>query len=111
MRTNRRNRISDSHPGVLGGSARARREPDGPPPPDGHRSPLVLAKVAYEKKDWTKAADFARMRLKVDGGDPEALRLLARSSIRLGRDAAGAAIYNDRWWRRGCRRKIVIWPH
>src|SRR4051812_35579248 len=58
--------------------------------------PLVLAHVAYETKDWSKAADYARVRLKVDGGDPEALRLLARSSIRMGRDAAGAAIYNDR---------------
>ena len=58
------------------------------------RSPL--AKAAYEQKDWSKAADFARVRLKADGGDLDALRILARSSIRLGRDGAGAAIYNDR---------------
>ena len=40
-------------------------------------------------------------RLKADGSDVDALRILARASIRLGRDSgAGAAIYNDRLTRR-----------
>jgi tetratricopeptide (TPR) repeat protein len=58
--------------------------------------PLVRARAAYDQRDWARAADFARVRLKADGGDRDALRILARSSIRMGRDAAGAAIYNDR---------------
>jgi tetratricopeptide (TPR) repeat protein len=58
--------------------------------------PLTRARAAYEQRDWARAADFARVRLKADGGDVDALRILARASIRMGRDAAGAAIYNDR---------------
>jgi tetratricopeptide (TPR) repeat protein len=58
--------------------------------------PLEQARAAYGHKDWSKAADFARTRLKAEGGDIEALRLLARSSVRLGRDGAAVSIYNDR---------------
>lgn len=63
--------------------------------------PLTLANAAYERKDWAKAAELARARLKADGGDQDALRILARSSIRLGRDPAGVTIYNDRLGAKG----------
>jgi tetratricopeptide (TPR) repeat protein len=57
---------------------------------------LAAARAAYADHNWTRAAELARARLKVDGSDAEALRLLARASIRLGRDGIAAAIYNDR---------------
>jgi len=54
------------------------------------------ALAAYEQKDWPKAADLARARLKAAAADVDALRILARASIRMGRDPAGITIYNDR---------------
>ena len=54
------------------------------------------ARAAYDRGDWSRAADLARQRLKTDASDITALRLLARSSIRMGRDDAGALIYDGR---------------
>ncbi len=57
---------------------------------------LTEGRAAYVRGQWSKAADLARERLKSDDKDAAALRLLARSSIRLGRDNAGALIYDQR---------------
>jgi tetratricopeptide (TPR) repeat protein len=57
---------------------------------------MTEARAAYDRAEWSQAADLARERLKTDGQDLAALRLLARSSIRMGRDSAGASIYGDR---------------
>ena len=62
------------------------------PAPD----PMAEARRAYEKGEWTEAADQARRRLRIAGDDLEALRIFARASIRQGRDEAGNAIYKDR---------------
>src|SRR5438270_11431637 len=56
----------------------------------------LAARQAYERKDWQQAADWARSRLKTDGSDTGALRMLARTSIRMGKDSTAAAIYNGR---------------
>jgi hypothetical protein len=57
---------------------------------------LESARRAYQRGDWRLAEDEARRRLKTAGDDAEALRLLARSAIRLNRDDVGNAIYKDR---------------
>jgi tetratricopeptide (TPR) repeat protein len=57
---------------------------------------LAQAQEAYARQDWARAADLSRARLKSSGDDRDALRVLARASIRLGRDSVGAAIYRDR---------------
>jgi tetratricopeptide (TPR) repeat protein len=54
------------------------------------------ARQAYEKGDWSRAADLVRRRLKVNAGDMVALQLYARASIRLNRDELGNMIYKDR---------------
>ncbi len=51
---------------------------------------------AYDRGDWDAAARSAREVLKVRQDDPGALRLLARSSIKLGRDDAALGIYTRR---------------
>ena len=56
--------------------------------------PLMSGWRAYSKGDWEKALELARERLKVSGDDITALRLLARASIRLGRDSSAMAVYN-----------------
>jgi len=48
---------------------------------------------AYARGDWEAAAGLARARLKVAGDDVAALRLLARASVRLGRDSSAMSIY------------------
>jgi len=48
---------------------------------------------AYSAGQWASAAKLARQSLAVHKDDPEALRLFARASARLGRDAAATAIY------------------
>ncbi len=48
---------------------------------------------AYSRGDWETAADLARVRLRAAKEDPEGLRLLARASIRLGRDASAMGLY------------------
>jgi len=51
---------------------------------------------AYSGGQWAAAAELARQTLAVRKDDPAALRLLARASARLGRDAAAMAIYQRR---------------
>ena len=51
---------------------------------------------AYDEGQWADAADLARQTLAVRKDDPAALRLLARASVRLGRDDAALAIYQRR---------------
>ncbi len=49
--------------------------------------------LAYARSDWDRAADLARQRLKTAPEDVEALRYLARSTARLGRDASANAMF------------------
>ena len=76
---------------VLAGSGAAAWRWLGPP-----ADRLAGARRAYERGDWDRAAAEARLRLKAAGDDVEALRLLARASIRRNRDDLGNAIYKDR---------------
>src|SRR5690242_18186333 len=48
---------------------------------------------AYAAGDWSRAADLARRRLKTAPEDIGALRLLARATARLGRDAPANALF------------------
>ena len=48
---------------------------------------------AYRRGEWDEAARQARQRLKSAAQDPEGLRLLARASLRQGRDALGMSLY------------------
>jgi len=48
---------------------------------------------AYTRGEWEAAAALARVRLKSAGDDVAALRLLARASVRLGRDSSAMSIY------------------
>jgi tetratricopeptide (TPR) repeat protein len=59
------------------------------------RDPLHAAVVAYDRGEWDAAYDRARERLKQVPSDPEALRLLARASVRLGRDSSGLSLYDQ----------------
>ena len=62
-----------------------------------YRSPVSLAKQAYERGDWNRAAEALREEVKTERGktaDPEALRIYARTLARLERDDAASAIYN-----------------
>lgn len=54
---------------------------------------VVKATAAYERGDWTSAHAVARERLKSEPDDLEAMRLLARSAARLGKDDSALAIY------------------
>ena len=54
---------------------------------------LTRGSAAYAERDWGRAADLARRRLKAVPGDVEALRLLARATARLGRDAQANAMF------------------
>jgi tetratricopeptide (TPR) repeat protein len=49
--------------------------------------------AAYSHGDWEDAAELARGRLRVKGDDADALRLLARASVRLGRDSSAMGVY------------------
>ena len=49
--------------------------------------------AAYSHGDWEEAAELARGRLRVTGDDADALRLLARASVRLGRDSSAMGVY------------------
>ena len=55
--------------------------------------PLVQAARAYGRDDWRSAEAQARLVLKTNSSDPHALRLLARTSARQGRDESAEAIY------------------
>jgi len=63
---------------------------------------------AYSGGQWAAAAELARQTLAVRKDDPAALRLLARASARLGRDAAAMAIYQRRLDEKGSRPKIIF---
>jgi predicted CXXCH cytochrome family protein len=54
------------------------------------------AAAAYGAGNWQVAAELARQTLAVQKDDPATLRVLARASARLGRDAAAMAIYERR---------------
>ena len=58
--------------------------------------PLIGGRRAYDRGDWAAAAQSAREVLKLHQDDPAALRLLARSSVQLGRDDAALGIYTRR---------------
>jgi predicted CXXCH cytochrome family protein len=58
--------------------------------------PLTRGVAAYDAGHWDAAAGLARDALKLRPDDVLALRLLARSSTRLGRDEAARAIYSRR---------------
>src|SRR3954470_19585042 len=58
--------------------------------------PVAQGSRAYDRGDWAAAARSAREALATRRDDPAALRLLARSSVRLGRDDAAIAIYGRR---------------
>ncbi|APW61178.1 cytochrome c3 family protein [Paludisphaera borealis] len=55
--------------------------------------PLKEARTAYDRQDWDAAARAARARLKTANGDLDALRLLARASLRQGKESSALAIY------------------
>jgi tetratricopeptide (TPR) repeat protein len=55
--------------------------------------PGLEAASAYADGDWSRAAELARRWLKAAPSDAEALRLLARSTARLGRDGPANALF------------------
>jgi tetratricopeptide (TPR) repeat protein len=55
--------------------------------------PLGPGREAYARGDWETASRVARERLKKPGDDPAAVHLLARSLVRLGRDAQAMSLY------------------
>jgi predicted CXXCH cytochrome family protein len=59
-------------------------------------TPLEQATAAYERGEWSKAAELSRRAARVHRDDPAALRLLARSSARLGNDDVAIGIYARR---------------
>ena len=61
--------------------------------PEQGSSPLELGNAAYDKGDLAQAGDHARAILKTDRDNPEALKLLARVTARLGRDGSAASLY------------------
>src|SRR5947209_4794807 len=58
--------------------------------------PLSRAAHAYDESRWGTAAELARQVLKSREDDPAALRILARSSARLGHDDTALRIYSRR---------------
>jgi tetratricopeptide (TPR) repeat protein len=60
-----------------------------------HSGPRLLeqGRAAYSRGDWTSAEALARRRLKTGQSDVEAVRLLARSTARLGRDGVANALF------------------
>jgi tetratricopeptide (TPR) repeat protein len=64
-----------------------------------HPDPASLARRAYERGEWQRAADLLRDELKADSvrsADPEVVRIYARSLVRLERDSAAGALYAGR---------------
>ena len=55
--------------------------------------PVKQGWAAYARGDWEVAVERARERLKTAGDDTDALRLLARASVRLGRDSSALAVF------------------
>ena len=60
---------------------------------DREGNPTARGDLAYRGRDWHAAETLARAILKTRPSDPDALRLLARSMARLGRDDSAEAIY------------------
>ncbi len=58
----------------------------------GEAGPLRPGTLAYDARDWPTAEKVARLRLKAQRDDNEAMRLLARSLFRQGRDLPAATI-------------------
>ena len=58
-----------------------------------HPSALAKASRAYEQGDWPSALRLGREALKTSPDDPDASRLVARASTRLGRDDAAIGLY------------------
>jgi tetratricopeptide (TPR) repeat protein len=54
---------------------------------------VARGRAAYDRGEWQAAADLASERLKAAKDDPDGIRLMARASIRLGRDALAASLY------------------
>jgi tetratricopeptide (TPR) repeat protein len=50
--------------------------------------------AAYQRRDWSEASRLAQERLATSQNDPRALRLLARSSARLGRFPEAQGLYS-----------------
>jgi tetratricopeptide (TPR) repeat protein len=61
--------------------------------PQTQSDPISKAAAAYAAGDWADAVRQAHQALNVRKDDPTGLRLLARGSARLGRDAVALAIY------------------
>jgi tetratricopeptide (TPR) repeat protein len=57
--------------------------------------PVSRAEAAYARGDWQEALERARGHLRAHPADTKALRLVARSSIRLGRESVGRSIYGQ----------------
>jgi tetratricopeptide (TPR) repeat protein len=58
-----------------------------------YRGALAKSAAAYEQGDWPSAIRLGREALREWPDDPEAARIVARSSARLGRDAAAIGTY------------------
>ena len=58
--------------------------------------PWTQGRLAYDRGNWSAAARSAREILKTREGELAALRLLARSSVRMGRDDLALGIYTRR---------------
>ncbi len=54
---------------------------------------IAQGRAAFERGDWDDAARLARQRLKAEPQDPEALRLLARTSFHQGRNDLALALF------------------
>ena len=56
--------------------------------------PLSEGWAAYERGDWETAASLARAASRLKADDADALRLLARASVRLGRDDSARTLFH-----------------
>lgn len=57
--------------------------------------PLSAGKAAYQRGDYAAASQLARTRLQITNNDADALRLLARSALRLGDEPRAERIYKS----------------
>jgi tetratricopeptide (TPR) repeat protein len=57
-------------------------------------APVVAARAAYARGEWSSASEAARQALRERPDDAEALRLLARASMRLGRVELAQGLYD-----------------
>lgn len=64
-----------------------------------HPDSTALARRAYERGDWPLAENILRGELRPDtirSADPEAVRIYARTLVRLGRETAASSLYEGR---------------